>query len=431
MKLRVNGQVLTSIHSDRFVREEGDRFVKVFTRRRDRDAEVERLRWLREAGIGVPDELPGGPREIVTARLPGTPLDTVIRERWRDMSHGDRNALMRRVADLCRMFAAAGLDWPDLVTYHIFVAREQLYVLDPARLRRGQLELSALFWSAEEPTVSRTERLRFWRYYTGDPSVRPPSPRAIGSRGRFRPYRWVLQRGQRIMIPAWSSEFVTAIDLPFGSPEEMLQSPDLFELRRIHGRINAYLPGFKVYIKVTPDEAEAKAEWSNHRKLLASGFRVPHPAAGGVLQDGRGLFASVALPEQADALSECLHDLDVRRAMLAVADYTRRLHAGGLVHKDLYLCHFFGAPDTDQLALIDLARVHATRSWRLRVKDLAAIVMSAREMGVSWTLLYRCLRRYGGGRALARIVVPKARRMARHVPLNIRQGVETLKPPCT
>ena len=37
MKLRVNGQVLTSIHSDRFVREEGDRFVKVFTRRRDRD----------------------------------------------------------------------------------------------------------------------------------------------------------------------------------------------------------------------------------------------------------------------------------------------------------------------------------------------------------------------------------------------------------
>ena len=40
----------------------------------------------------------------------------------------------------------------------------------------------------------------------------------------------------------------------------------------------------------------------------------------------------------------------------------RRLHAGGLVHKDLYLCHLFVPKGACEVTLIDLARVTRTTS---------------------------------------------------------------------
>ena len=54
---------------------------------------------------------------------------------------------------------------------------DAIRVLDPPRLRRGKLDLSPLFWSTEAPTVSRTDRLRFWRAYAParglDPDLGP------------------------------------------------------------------------------------------------------------------------------------------------------------------------------------------------------------------------------------------------------------------
>jgi len=406
---------VVSEHADRIVRDEGDRFVKEFANRRALLREVRNYRRLEAAGVKGPEILADDGRRLVTAPLLGERLDDLIRDRWADMSRADRNALIARVAKVCRAIRDAGYDWPDLVTYHLYVAPDEIRVLDPARLRRGRLDLSPLYWSAEEPTVSRADRLRFWRAYAGDA---PPSRvRRIGHRGRFRPYRWVFQRTRIRACPPWA-DFVNAVGAPFRSADEAARDPRLKVKRTLADRTNAELLDYVV--KIVRDPLEAEREWEAHRTLMAAGFRVPQPAFGGRLADGSALFATVRLSGLCP-MDDVWTTLDRRRAVRAVADFARRLHAGGLVHRDLYLCHLFVAPGGDEITLIDLARLEKTRSRARRVKDLAALAMSARGLWSRADLL-RALLRYGGDRRLARAVWRKARRMARHVPRNVRDG---------
>jgi tRNA A-37 threonylcarbamoyl transferase component Bud32 len=416
---------VVSRHKDRVVHDEGDRFVKEFATARARDAELERLRMLEDAGVPGPEVLDTGGTRLVTAPLPGEPLDELIRERWRGMDRAARNDVIARVAAACRRIRDAGYAWPDLVTYHVFVSDDDVRVLDPARLRRGTLDLSALYWSTEEPTVSRADRLRFWRAYAGD--APPPRLRRIGHRGRFRPYRWAVQRTAIRACPPWSDDFVNAVDAPFASADEVARDDRLLVKRTLADRTNAVLGD--LVVKIVNDPEEARAEWENHRMFLAAGFRVPQPAVGGRLADGRALFATKRL-DGLFPMDDVWDTLDRRRAVRAVADLARRLHACGLVHRDLYLNHLFVAKGGDELTLIDLARVQRTRKRRRRVKDLAALVMSARGL-VSRTDLLRGLRRYGGDRKLARAVLRKAGKMARHVPRNVRDGTHVKHTPCT
>jgi hypothetical protein len=71
------------------------------------------------------------------------------------------------------------------------------------------------------------------------------------------------------------------------------------------------------------------------------------------------------------------------RALIGVlAKLVARLHAGGYVHRDLYLSHIFfdpAAPLTDSLCLIDLQRMIRPTGGlgRWIVKDLAALNYSA------------------------------------------------------
>jgi tRNA A-37 threonylcarbamoyl transferase component Bud32 len=350
---------------------------------------------------------------LVTARLPGRPLDELIRDRWAAMPRRERNALVARVAAVCAKIRDAGYDWPDLVTYHLYVEGDAVRVLDPARLRRGRLDLSALFWSAEEPTVSRADRLRFWRAYAG--GAPPPRLRRIGHRGRFRPYRWVLQRTAIRACPPFG-RFVNAVGAPYGSADEVAASAQV--VRRLKDRTNARLGD--LVAKITADPEDARREWENHRMMMAAGFRVPRPAVGGVLADGRGLF-STSLLRSLHPMDDVWRTLDPRRAVRAVADLARRLHACGLVHRDLYLCHLFVEPGGCEITLLDLARLSRSTSRRLRVKDLAALYASARGL-CSRTDLWRALLRYGGDRRLARAVLRKAARIERHVPRNVRDG---------
>jgi tRNA A-37 threonylcarbamoyl transferase component Bud32 len=416
---------VVSRHKDRVVRDEGDRFVKEFATVRARDAELERLRMLQDAGVRGPEVLATDGARLVTAPLPGEPLDELIRKRWRGMDRHARNDVIARVAAACRRIRDAGYAWPDLVTYHVFVSDDDVRVLDPARLRRGTLDLSALYWSTEEPTVSRADRLRFWRAYAGD--APPPRLRRIGHRGRFRPYRWAVQRTAIRACPPWSDGFVNAVDAPFSSADDVARHEDLVVKRKLADRTNAVLGD--LVVKIVDDPEEARVEWENHRMFMAAGFRVPQPAVGGRLADGRGLFATQRL-DGLYPMDDVWETLDRRRAVRAVADLARRLHACGLVHRDLYLNHLFVAKGGDEITLIDLARVQRTRKRRRRVKDLAALVMSARGLA-SRTDLLRGLRRYGGGRKLARAVLRKAARMARHVPRNVRDGTHVKHTPCT
>lgn len=409
---------IVSEHKDRVVREEGDLFVKEFASVRACAEEMEKL--LRLEGIGVPGPkiVEAGGNRLVTERLPGLPLDELIRTRWPSMARRDRNALIARVAAVCARIRDAGLAWPDLVTYHLYVSEDGIRVLDPARLGHGRLDLSALYWSAEEPAVSRADRLRFWRAYAGD--VPPPRIRRIGHRGRFRPYRWAIQRTAIRACPPFD-RFVNAVGAPYASADEVAAKADV--VRVLRDRTNARLDD--LVVKITTDPEEARQEWENHRRMMAAGFRVPQPAVGGVLSDGRGLFSTVAL-EGMVPIEDAWKTLDPRRAVRAIADLARRLHACGLVHRDLYLCHLFVKPGAYDLTLIDLARLARTTSRRRRVKDLAALLSSARGLA-SRADLWRGLLRYGGGRKLARRVIRKAARIARHVPRNVRDGTHVPK----
>lgn len=91
-----------------------------------------------------------------------------------------------------------------------------------------------------------------------------------------------------------------------------------------------------------------------------------------------------------------------RALILEVATIARRMHEGGINHRDFYLCHFLlrlspaPAPDRLGLALIDLhraqLRAHTPRRWR--DKDLAALYFSALDIGLTGRDKLRFVRTY-------------------------------------
>ncbi len=81
-----------------------------------------------------------------------------------------------------------------------------------------------------------------------------------------------------------------------------------------------------------------------------------------------------------------------RRLIRKLATITRTLHQNGINHRDYYLCHFLldesdqytGVPPSQRpIYLIDLHRMqlrkHLPRRWR--IKDLASLCYSARQVG--------------------------------------------------
>jgi heptose I phosphotransferase len=87
-----------------------------------------------------------------------------------------------------------------------------------------------------------------------------------------------------------------------------------------------------------------------------------------------------------------------------VAEMARRMHAGGVNHRDFYLCHFLlhldPPPRADKLrlSLIDLhrAQVRNHTPVRWRDKDLAGLYFSALDIGLSHRDRLRFLRTYFG-----------------------------------
>lgn len=87
--------------------------------------------------------------------------------------------------------------------------------------------------------------------------------------------------------------------------------------------------------------------------------------------------------------------LHLKRALIArVAEIARKLHDNGIVHRDLYLCHFL--MDTGDAAahlpnaalrlyLIDLHRTERRRKMkeRWRVKDVAGLYFSSMDIGLT------------------------------------------------
>jgi heptose I phosphotransferase len=85
-----------------------------------------------------------------------------------------------------------------------------------------------------------------------------------------------------------------------------------------------------------------------------------------------------------------------------VATMARRMHQGGVNHRDFYICHFLlhldPAPMADslKLSLIDLhrAQIRVATPRRWRDKDLASLYFSALDIGLTRNDFLRFLRAY-------------------------------------
>lgn len=154
-------------------------------------------------------------------------------------------------------------------------------------------------------------------------------------------------------------------------------------------------------------------EWRALRRLHALGVDTMHPVAFGQRGANPASQHSFILTEE---LAPTISLEDYCRNWYAVppaptfkwtlihrvAQMARRMHRGGVNHRDFYLCHFLLYLPVDarapKLSLIDLhrAQVRNQTPRRWRDKDLAALYFSALDIGLTRHDKLRFLRTYFG-----------------------------------
>lgn len=146
-----------------------------------------------------------------------------------------------------------------------------------------------------------------------------------------------------------------------------------------------------------------------------------------------GAFAmtqDLAGHEPADKLIES--GTPFAKLLMATAELAAKLHATGLHHRDLYLCHFLIDKSNDSIKLIDTARVRPLPAWPLKrrwiVKDLAQFWYSTLSLPITDEQRTRWLDHYvkrakgESTHSLRKAIEAKVRRIAAHdVNLNRRQ----------
>lgn len=157
----------------------------------------------------------------------------------------------------------------------------------------------------------------------------------------------------------------------------------------------------------------AHNEWQAIQRLTALGVPTMHAVAYG--RRGRNparehsfivteaLAPTISLEDFCRPWRDTAPPPALKRALIArVADMARRMHGGGVNHRDFYLCHFLlhtdalAAHQAPHLSLIDLHRAQCRprtpRRWR--DKDLAGLYFSALDIGLTRRDLLRFLRGY-------------------------------------
>lgn len=160
----------------------------------------------------------------------------------------------------------------------------------------------------------------------------------------------------------------------------------------------------------------AEQEWRALKRLNELGVDTMKAVAFGRRGDNPARLESFIITEELAptiSLEDYCRDWPARppapalkRALIArVAEMARRMHAGGVNHRDCYLCHFLlhtNPPPSAaalRLSLIDLHRAQvrerpAPRRWR--DKDLAALHFSTLGIGLTARDRLRFLRAYFG-----------------------------------
>ena len=138
-------------------------------------------------------------------------------------------------------------------------------------------------------------------------------------------------------------------------------------------------------------------------RAVAYGQRGHNPARRRSFLVTEELAPTVSLEDYSLDWVELPPPVRLKRVLITrVAEMARRMHAGGVNHRDFYICHFLlhlDPPPTAErlrLSLIDLhrAQVRARTPRRWRDKDLAALYFSALDIGLTSRDLLRFVAAY-------------------------------------
>jgi len=208
----------------------------------------------------------------------------------------------------------------------------------------------------------------------------------------------------------------------------IFEHPKIDVWRPITERENAVLDhdGGRLHIKRNkPGFSGVEAEAASLQLLKKAEIESVPLVAWGKLNDGRGFLITDNLDGFEDAEKCVEQGLAFERLLEPTAILAGRLHAAGLHHRDLYLCHFYArVSDTAvDLRLMDAGRVRKLPGWFTRrwlVKDVAQFCYSLEQLRLPKELRDRWLERYtaaGGAKsdpAFCRAVDRKIRWIAAH-----------------
>ncbi len=141
----------------------------------------------------------------------------------------------------------------------------------------------------------------------------------------------------------------------------------------------------------------ARNEWESILLLKASGIPTVEPVAFGEKKHFGIPRASMTLteelygapsvetyiPELPSRFDDPAEAISKKRGLIKrLALLAKDFHNKGFNHQDFYLGHFFITPETGELFLVDLQRVHKRKAIRKkdRIKDLAQFAFSAQNM---------------------------------------------------
>ncbi len=164
----------------------------------------------------------------------------------------------------------------------------------------------------------------------------------------------------------------------------------------------------------------ARYEWEAVEAFEKLGIPTVKVAAYGESDGNAASQRSFVLTEELDGVTSledlCRHwsrdgvDEDFKRQVInRVSDLTRRMHEGGINHRDLYLCHYLlkydqadsgSMEDSMRLFIFDLHRAQMRESVPMRwlVKDVGGLLFSAMDVELTTRDLLRFVKQYGGGR---------------------------------
>ena len=136
---------------------------------------------------------------------------------------------------------------------------------------------------------------------------------------------------------------------------------------------------------------------------VAFGLRGRNPATQHSFIVTEELVPTISLEDYCRDWPDNPPDVVLKRALLQrVAEMARRMHEGGVNHRDFYICHFLlhlgpvPTPASLKLSLIDLhrAQIRDKTPRRWRDKDLASLYFSTLSIGLTRRDVLRFLRLY-------------------------------------